>query len=476
MNKVLSAVAICLLTVACGGPDGASEAFVRELYENGKYADSTFVAGHSTDKFAERENDVPFDSGYRDGIGNDTRLVSVRKSKDHWFEYDAVDRGWEISRKVRVVKKNGNLMIDGLESLDPVRLENRTTELGRGETFIGLMTRLGMGREDANTLLRKCGKDFDVRKMRAGCRVSAYYGPSDDLQYVIYSNTRIRSTVFRCTDSLSLWVYDKPVTIEHKTADVIIRNSLWADMVHAGAPAALISDLSEIYAWTINFFSLREGDRFRVVYDQKVCEGEVIGIEKVAYAVYDSGKFRSTAVYFDQGDGGNKYWNEKGESMRKAFLKAPLKYNRISSKFSYHRVHPVTGKVRPHTGVDYAAPTGTPVHSIGDGTVILCGWDKNGGGNRIKVRHMNGYETAYLHLSRFASGIKVGSRVAQGQTIGYVGSTGRSTGPHLDFRVWKDKTPIDPLKMISPPSQPLNKANMEELSKLVEKYNSELGI
>ena len=145
--------------------------------------------------------------------------------------------------------------------------------------------------------------------------------------------------------------------------------------------------------------------------------------------------------------------------MRKAFLKAPLKYSRISSGFSYARKHPVTRKVRPHTGVDYAAPKGTPVMSIGDGVVTSRKYE-GAGGNTVRIRHNSVYSTAYLHLSGYAKGLKVGQRVRQGEVIGYVGSTGRSTGPHLDFRVWKNGSPINPLKMDSPPAEPLKKDNM----------------
>lgn len=346
-----------------------------------------------------------------------------------------------------------------------------------GETFSGLMNRLGMSAADVYTLVQRCDTTFDVRRLRADRRVEAYYSGdslSRRLEYVVYNNDKVRSTVFRCSDSLAVWRYDKPVSIEHRTLDVTIHSSLLGDIVRSGASMLLAYELADIYAWTVNFFGLQEGDRFRAIYDQKICDGEVIGIEKVDFCLYDSGSFQAAAIRFDQHDGGNKYWNEKGESMRKAFLKAPLKFNRISSRFTYSRKHPVTGKVRPHTAVDYAAPSGTPVHSIGDGTVTLCGWDPRGGGNRIRIRHMNGYETSYMHLKGFAKGIKAGARVAQGQLIGYVGSTGTSTGPHLDFRVWKDGTPVDPLKMISPPAEPLNKTNLDSLKQLHRLYLEEI--
>jgi murein DD-endopeptidase MepM/ murein hydrolase activator NlpD len=165
---------------------------------------------------------------------------------------------------------------------------------------------------------------------------------------------------------------------------------------------------------------------------------------------------------YDQGDGGNIYWKADGESLKKAFLKAPLKFTRISSGFSYRRRHPVTGKVRPHTAVDYAAPSGTPVMTIGDGTVLSAGWT-NGGGKTVKIRHNASYTTSYMHLSRFATGIKEGARVHQGQVIGYVGSTGMSTGPHLDFRVWKNGTPINPLTLESPAATPILPENLPAL-------------
>lgn len=360
----------------------------------------------------------------------------------------------------------------------PDRFSVDSTKVREGETFSGLTGRMGLGNSASLILVKRSEGIFDVRRMRAGNPVEAYYGTDSTgrrLEYLVYHNDKIRSTVFQCADSLCAWTYDKPVVSERKLADVTITSSLWNDMIAADVSPLLIVDLADIYAWTVNFFGLQEGDRFRVIFDQTVCDGEVVRIDSIAFAMYDSGNFHAAAIRFDQGDGGNKYWNEKGESLRKAFLKAPLRYNRISSRFTYHRKHPITGKVRPHTAVDYAAPAGTPVHSIGDGTVTLCGWDGSGGGNRIKIRHMNGYETCYMHLSGFASGIKSGSRVAQGQTIGYVGSTGHSTGPHLDFRVWKDGTPVDPLKMISPPSEPLRKENLDSLDHLYDTFIKELG-
>ena len=201
----------------------------------------------------------------------------------------------------------------------------------------------------------------------------------------------------------------------------------------------------------------------------------MVAVDTVRYAVFSHAGQDFPAIMFDQQDGGNLWWNEKGESMRKAFLKAPLKFSRISSGFSYARKHPVTRKVQPHTGVDYAAPKGTPVMTIGDGVITSMKYE-GAGGNTIRIRHNSVYSTAYLHLSGYAKGLKVGQRVRQGDVIGYVGSTGRSTGPHLDFRVWKNGTPINPLKMDSPPAEPLKQENMEAFTQTWQSYQHQIDM
>ena len=282
------------------------------------------------------------------------------------------------------------------------------------------------------------------------------------LEYLVYNRDRINLTVLKCTKPYGAWRVTKPVEHTRKFSDVSITSSLWNDMTAAGASPMLLVHLEDIYAWTVDFFGLQKGDRFRVIYTEASCEGEVIDIDTIHIAMFNRGDKEMPAIRFDQGDGGNLYWNEKGESMRKAFLKAPLRFSRISSGFSYHRKHPVSGVVKAHTGVDYAAPTGTPVMSIGDGTVISKGWS-GGGGNTVKIRHNSVYTTAYLHLSRYAAGLAVGSRVRQGEVIGYVGSTGVSTGPHLDFRVWRSGQPINPLKMESPSEEPIKPENLAAL-------------
>ena len=348
-----------------------------------------------------------------------------------------------------------------------------------GQFFSNLLGGLGMSQQEAYNLTLACDSVFDVKTLRVGNAYRAYYDDTDTLadggrlRYLVYERDRASSIVFSCEPPYDAWIYEKPITIERRYADVTINSSLWNDMRDAGVSPLLILSLSDIYAWTIDFFGLQKGDRFRVLYDERMCDGEVLAVDTVRYAIFSNGGNDLPMIMFDQKDGGNIWWNDKGESMRKAFLKAPLQYSRVSSGFSYARKHPVTRKVQPHTGVDYAAPKGTPVMTIGDGVVTSVKYE-GAGGNTVRIRHNSVYSTAYLHLSKYAKGLKAGQRVRQGEVIGYVGSTGRATGPHLDFRVWKNGTPINPLKMDSPPAEPLKEENMKAFSETAEKYRAQI--
>ena len=358
----------------------------------------------------------------------------------------------------------------GLSSLDS--LDCVEGKVKNGQFFSTLLTHLGMTAQQAYDLTQACNGIFDVKTLRVGNPYKAY-SSEDGLRYLVYDHSRTTSYIFSCQAPYEVKSYEKPVSVEQKYADVTINSSLWVDMKDAGVSNFLILSLSDVYAWTVDFFGLQKGDRFRVLYDEKICDGEAIAVDTIRYAIFSRGGKDLPAVMYDQKDGGNVYWNEKGESMRKAFLKAPLKFSRVSSGFSYARKHPVTRKVQPHTGVDYAAPKGTPVMTIGDGVITSMKYE-GAGGNTIRIRHNSVYSTAYLHLSGYAKGLKVGQRVRQGEVIGYVGSTGRSTGPHLDFRVWKNGSPINPLKMESPPTEPLRKENMSSFEEVHKKYRAQV--
>lgn len=292
------------------------------------------------------------------------------------------------------------------------------------------------------------------------------------LCHFVYQPNIKQDIVFHLGDSIVIEKQEKTVVNKTRSACISIESSLWNAMADNGLPTELALELSDIYAWTIDFFGLQKGDSIRIYFDEQYVDNQRIGLGRIYAANFYHGKQWQDAFWFDNGEISN-YFDAEGNSLRKAFLKAPLNYKRISSEFTYARKHPIYKTVRPHTGVDYAAPTGTPVVSIGDGKVIMKEY-KGGGGNTVKIKHNATYTTAYLHLSKYATGLKVGSHVKQGQVIGYVGSTGASTGPHLDFRVWKNGEPIDPLKMKSPPAEPIPAKYKEDYAKVVAEYKEKL--
>lgn len=331
--------------------------------------------------------------------------------------------------------------------------------------FLGtILSREGVNQKTIHHIDRDHRDVFDVRKIKVGNKY-VFLKTRDSIpqaKYWIYEIDRTNYAVFQLTDSIAAWRGEKEVITKVEHIGVEIKSSLWNAMSEAGCDYSLILELSDIYAWTIDFFGIQPGDSCKVIFEEKYIAGDTVpfGIGNVMASYFKNKGDGKYAFSFEQ-DGKKEYFDENGDNLRKAFLKAPLNYRRISSTFSEARLHPVHKIVRPHHGVDYAAPSGTPVQSIGDGTVIAKGWDTKGGGNYLKIKHNSTYTTTYMHLKGFAKGISQGSKVKQGQTIGYVGMTGTATGPHLDFRLQKNGTYIDPLKFKSPSAEPVKKENME---------------
>lgn len=381
--------------------------------------------------------------------------------------------------------KNANGEGSAEEEIEPVRYEYGlpvdsfrvdTGFVKDGETLGGILGRLGADRKQLAGIPNIPRKEFDVRSIRPGKEYFGFHRADtagvERLCYFVYIADIRRAVVLHLTDSIHVEKQEKPLRTETRHAEAVIESSLWNAMVGNDLPIELALELSEIYAWTIDFFGLQKGDSIRVYYDEQYVDTTRVGIGRIYAAQFYHGRKWLEAFYFEAGDV-HSYFDGDGKSLRKAFLKAPLNYKRISSHFTYARKHPIYKTVRPHTGVDYAAPAGTPVVSIGDGVVIEKGY-KGGGGNTLKIKHNSTYTTAYLHLQKFASGVAVGTRVSQGQVIGYVGSTGASTGPHLDFRVWKNGTPVDPLKMESPPVEPVPASYRPEFDSIVNVMRGEL--
>lgn len=338
------------------------------------------------------------------------------------------------------------------------------SKVRKNQFFANLLTEYGVSQKTIYDLTQRCKGIFDMRKFKVGNAYEAYISKeTGELDYLSYEQDSRSYAFFILKDTLDVKIMKKNFMTTRRYSEIKIENSLWMDVIASGASPLLAIKMADIYAWTIDFFGLQPGDSFKALYEEISYNGEVLDIGKVYYAEFTHLNEANYAYYFEEDEnesGSNVYWNEKGESLRKAFLKAPLNFTRISSGFSYNRRHPVTRKVSPHTGVDYAAPIGTPVMSIGDGVVVSAGY-KGPNGNMVKIKHNSVYTSAYLHLSRYGKGIKAGTRVKQGQIIGYVGNTGRSTGPHLDFRIWKNNSPINPLKMQSPPAKPIAPENKE---------------
>ncbi len=289
----------------------------------------------------------------------------------------------------------------------------------------------------------------------------------------MYENSATEYFVYELFDSLRVYRGEKEIEVKRRTAQGKIKSSLWNTMTDNQLDPMLALELSDIYAWTIDFFGIQKGDRFRVVYEELFVDSVSIGLGEIYAVQFDHYGKEHFAFRFFQDDRFD-YYDETGVSLRRAFRKAPLDYFRISSRFSHGRMHPVLRIRRPHHGVDYAAPKGTPVMTIGDGTVIARAFQAGGGGNYVKIKHNSVYTTSYMHLSGFAQGITPGARVKQGQVIGFVGSTGLSTGPHLDFRVFKNGSPIDPLKMEAPPTKPVKEENMAQYVILKDSLMNEL--
>ncbi|MEI6455647.1 MAG: peptidoglycan DD-metalloendopeptidase family protein [bacterium] len=315
---------------------------------------------------------------------------------------------------------------------------------------------------------------FDVRKIRSGGKYALVLTRDSvpKTQYFIYEINDVDFVVYDFRDSLKVYRDKKKVTKVVRTVNGTISSSLWNAFAEQKLDMNLGMTMADVYAWTVDFYGLQKGDHFRVIYEEYSVQDAVITTDRILASVFTSGGKDFYAFYYEQA-GHGEYFDENGQSLRRSFLKAPLRFSRISSRFSKSRMHPILRIARPHFGVDYAAPRGTPVVSLGDGRVAEAGWH-GGYGRFISIRHNTIYTSTYAHLSQYEKGIKPGVRVRQGQTIGYVGSSGLSTGAHLDFRVYKNGVPTDPLKMESPPAEPVKTVMMKSYLQLVAKMKAEL--
>lgn len=342
-------------------------------------------------------------------------------------------------------KRLYGIVIDSLEVVED--------KIKNGQNLSVLLNKEGVSGLQVHQLVEAAQNIFDTRSIRVGNSYTLIRDSSRVL-YWIYEHNPITYYICDFSDSLpKVSRHDRPITVIQRKMGGIITSSLFQTVLEQGGSQEVAVGLAGVFDWTVDFFSVQKGDHFKMIYEEKQVDGKPYGMGRILAAEFNHRGKNNLAILFDNGKP-MQYYNENGESMRKRYLKAPLEFSRISSRFSMRRFHPVLKSYRAHLGTDYAAPTGTPIRSIGDGTVVEAGY-RGGNGNFVKIKHNKTHTTGYLHMSRIASGTRSGARVNQGQVIGYVGSTGLATGPHLCFRFWENGTQVDPRRIQTPAADPL---------------------
>lgn len=340
--------------------------------------------------------------------------------------------------------------------LDLDKFEVTEGEIKPGSVMSELLGRFGVTASEIDVLVNNSRDVFDVKRIRPHKKwaLLSTADSSSVPKYFVYEKDQLNYVVFSLADSLYAWKGQHPTTTEIRSISGVIESSLYQALYDEGLPSILALEMANVYAWTVDFYHLQKGDYFQVVFEEELVEEEPVGKPKILASIFLHKNKEFEAYYFEHEEVA-EYFNEQGGSMRKAFLQAPVEFSRISSKYNKRRFHPVLKRIKAHLGTDYAAPRGTPIVATGDGTVTKSGYTA-GNGNYVKIRHNSTYETQYLHMSKRAA--KVGEVVKQGDVIGYVGSTGLATGPHVCYRFWKYGEQIDPFTEEIPSSEPLPEA------------------
>lgn len=306
-------------------------------------------------------------------------------------------------------------------------------------------------------LVQQAADTFDVRKIRVGqsYTILAPKAPGSAAEYFIYEPSPFRYVVYDLRNETQVSVMYHDVDTVQRVASGVIYSSLWNTMIDNGLNYELAARMEDALGYSVDFHYIQKEDNFKLFYEELQIDGEPVGIGKLGGAYFEHMGKPYYAVYFEN-DKYSGYFDEQGRPMKKAFLKSPVRYSRISSPFNMRRFHPVLKRVKPHLGTDYAAPHGTPIYAVANGVVTRSGYT-GGNGNFVKIKHDEVYATQYLHMSKIAPTAKVGMRVKQGDVIGYVGSTGLATGPHVCFRFWKNGQQVDHRKENLPPPEPMSK-------------------
>jgi murein DD-endopeptidase MepM/ murein hydrolase activator NlpD len=335
----------------------------------------------------------------------------------------------------------------------------------KNENFTSILQKYNVPREVINQLITESKDKFKVSKIQAGKSYEVLRSKKDSVtRGVIYYGDPTQTIVFK-TSPLEVLVDQKATdTIERRTGG-IITGSLYETLQQINAPAVLAYELSKIFARKVDFFKIQQGDNFKIIFDEVTLEGQPLNVKRIHSVCFEHDNKKYYAFNFGK-NGKDAFYDEEGNSLQQGgFLKSPLKFFRISSKFTKRRFHPVQKVFKAHLGTDYAAPTGTPIMSVADGVVTEAKFAVFNG-NYVKVKHNKTHTTQYLHMSRIAKGMKPGTKVKQGQVIGYVGSTGLASGPHVCFRFWENGKQIDGTKIKTIKGDPVKKSDMKQFKAL----------
>lgn len=331
--------------------------------------------------------------------------------------------------------------------------------VSKNQTLASILAPFNVPYQIIDEIAKKSKEVFDVRGIATNKKFTVLT-PSDSAQaqFFIYEPNPAEYVVFNL-DSIDIYKAEKPVEFVEKEVAGIIedRSNLAVEMLKQDVSYDIVDQFADLYGWSVDFGALQPGDKFKVVFDVKMIDGNVIGAGEIKLAYMEHRGEPFHAIPFEQ-NGEMNFFDQEGNSLKKAFLRDPVKYTRISSRYNLRRFHPVQKRYKAHLGTDYAASKGTEIRSVGDGVVTDARYT-SANGNYVKIKHNGTYTTQYLHMSKIASGMKPGQRIKQGQVIGYVGSTGLATGNHLCFRFWKNGKQVDWLREKIPPSEPILAAN-----------------
>ncbi len=345
-------------------------------------------------------------------------------------------------------------------------------KLDRNQTFYSVMSMLGVPGTQIQKITQKALPIYDLKKLQKDAVLKVHtIGDQWDAVEYRFSDLEVLHVKKDASspDGLSVLKRELPSETRIERVSGSIESSLFEAGVKSGADPHAIMTLSDIFAWDVDFASdIRKGDTFAMLYEMLYVEGKPIRAGRIIGAEMINDGKKYVAVYFEDNDGRPGYYDENGRGLARSLLKSPLRYRRISSYFTKKRFHPILKKFRPHHGIDYSAPTGTPVEAAGGGRVVYSGW-KSGYGNYVEIKHNNGYVTAYGHFSRIKQGVRSGAKVDQGEIIGYVGSTGISTGPHLHYEIRVNGRLVNPLGIKSLPDKSVAKADMQRFWAIKER-------